>query len=224
MIARIWRGAVPLSKSDEYLKLMRTGALRECMATQGNQGVLCLHHADGDAKRLQVLTFWQDTEAIKCFAGPDHSLAKYYDFEWAYLVEGDVRALHYEVYSHASSNPLRATDSFAGGQSNTIARVWRGAVPIEKAEAYLGYLAGFGFRDYEAYAGYRGAYLLRLTEEARVHIVLLSLWNSRQAIVAYAGAEIEQAHYYAYDLECLIDPGPNVEHYEVLSGLTPTTD
>lgn len=35
-----------------------------------------------------------------------------------------------------------------------IARIWRrGVVPIEKAEAYLDYLAGFGFRDYEAYAG-----------------------------------------------------------------------
>ena len=98
---------------------------------------------------------------------------------------------------------------------NTIARVWRGVVPIEKAEAYFRYLTDFGFRDYQTYAGNRGIHLLRRTEEARMHFLLLSFWESRQAIVAYAGADIAKAHYYAYDLECLIDPPLNVEHYEV---------
>jgi len=99
-----------------------------------------------------------------------------------------------------------------------IARIWHGVVPIEKAQAYLDYLAGFGFRDYQAYAGFRGAHLLHRTEEARMQVLLLSLWDSREAIVAYAGAEIERAHYYPYDLECLIDPAPNVQHYEVRAG------
>ena len=39
--------------------------------------------------------------------------------------------------------------------------------------------------------------------------------------MAYAGTDIEQAHYYPYDLECLIDPPRNVEHYEVLPGIVP---
>lgn len=97
-----------------------------------------------------------------------------------------------------------------------IARVWRGVVPVEKAEAYLSYLSDFGFRDYEKYAGHRGSYLLQRKEEERVHILLLSFWESREAIVAYAGEDIERAHYYAYDLECLIDPSRSVGHYEVL--------
>ena len=96
-----------------------------------------------------------------------------------------------------------------------IARVWRGVVPIEKGEAYFRYLAGFGFRDYQTYAGNRGIHLLRRAEQARMHFLFLSFWESREAIVAYAGADIAKAHYYAYDLECLIDPAPNVEHYEV---------
>jgi hypothetical protein len=48
-----------------------------------------------------------------------------------------------------------------------------------------------------------------------MHFLLLSFWESRQAIVTYAGADIAKAHYYAYDLECLIGPPLNVEHYEV---------
>jgi hypothetical protein len=32
----------------------------------------------------------------------------------------------------------------------------------------------------------------------------------------YAGPDIERAHYYPYDLECLIDPELGVAHYEVV--------
>jgi heme-degrading monooxygenase HmoA len=83
----------------------------------------------------------------------------------------------------------------------------------------LGYLVDFGFRDYQTYSGNRAVHLLRRT--ARVHFLLLSFWSSRQAVMAYAGTDIEQTHYYPYDLECLIDPPRNVEHYEVLPGIVP---
>jgi len=99
-----------------------------------------------------------------------------------------------------------------------IARVWRGVVPLEKAEDYGRYLSGFGVRDYQAHPGNRGVHLLRRTEGTRVHFLLLSFWTSRAAIEAYGGPDIERAHYYTYDLECLIDPEPGVEHYEVVAG------
>lgn len=106
--------------------------------------------------------------------------------------------------------------SFWGG-NHLIARVWRGTVGIEKQKEYLTYLAGFGFEDYQKYPGFAGACLLHRSAEERVHILFLSLWKSRQAIADYAGEPIEKAHYYPYDLECLIDPVPNVEHYEVIA-------
>jgi heme-degrading monooxygenase HmoA len=99
-----------------------------------------------------------------------------------------------------------------------IARVWHGVVPREKADDYAQYLAGFGVRDYQAVSGNRGVQLLRRDEGSRVHFLLLSLWTSREAIAAYAGPDIERAHYYPYDLECLVDPEPGVIHYEVVSG------
>jgi hypothetical protein len=75
-----------------------------------------------------------------------------------------------------------------------------------------------GLREYQMHAGNRGVRLLRRTGQARTHFLLLSLWSSRQAIAAYAGADIGRAHYYPYDLECLVDPVPTVEHFEVWSG------
>ncbi len=168
---------------------------------------------------FQLLTFWDDTEAIKRFAGDDYSRARYRDFDSDYLIEMEPRVQHYEVYSDTSPDRSGPTRGRSQGNENMIARIWRGVVPIEKAEAYFRYLVDFGFRDYQTYPGNREVHLLRRTEQARVRFLLLSFWNSRQAIVAYAGADTAKAHYYAYDLDCLIDPPPNVEHYEVLSGL-----
>jgi len=99
-----------------------------------------------------------------------------------------------------------------------IARVWHGMVPVEKADGYARYLADSdrGVRDYQAIRGNRGVTLLRRTEGRRVHFLLISLWDSEDAIREYAGADIERAQYFAYDLECLLDPEPNVSHFEVL--------
>jgi len=57
---------------------------------------------------------------------------------------------------------------------------------------------------------------MRRVEGDQVHFLLMSFWDSREAIEAYAGADIEQAQYFPYDRECLINPEPTVTHYEVL--------
>lgn len=221
MIARIWRGAVPVSKGGAYLGLLRTVALPEYLAIQGNRGGWCLHRTEGLAVQFQMLTFWDDVEAIQRFVGDDDSIVRYHDFDSDYLIEMEARVEHYEVYSDGSPEGSRATRERDRGDENMVARVWRGVVPVEKAEDYYRYLGGFGFRDYQTYPGNHGVYLLRRAVEARVHFLLLSFWKSLQAIAAYAGADIARARYYAYDLECLIDPPPSVEHYEVISGDVP---
>lgn len=97
MIARIWHGIVPISKSGEYLDLMRRIALPDYLATTGNRGAWCLHRSEGQVTHFQMLTFWDDAEAIKRFAGEGYSMAKYYDFDPEYLIEMESRVQHYEV-------------------------------------------------------------------------------------------------------------------------------
>ena len=99
-----------------------------------------------------------------------------------------------------------------------IARVWHGVVPLEKAEGYGRYLAESdrGVRDYRRIPGNRGVTLLRRVQGDRVHFLLISCWESRDAIAAYAGPDIDRAQYFEYDRECLVDPEPEVVHYEVL--------
>jgi hypothetical protein len=105
MIARLWHGRVPISKADEYLSLMRRIALPEYLATPGNRGAWCLSRTEADVTHFEMLTFWDDTQAIKRFAGGDFSRAKYYDFDSDYLIEMEAGVRHYEVYSETSADP-----------------------------------------------------------------------------------------------------------------------
>jgi heme-degrading monooxygenase HmoA len=53
-------------------------------------------------------------------------------------------------------------------------------------------------------------------EGDRVHFLLISFWESEAAIREYAGPDIDRAQYFDYDRECLLEPEPNVTHYEVV--------
>jgi hypothetical protein len=99
MIARLWHGRVPISKSDKYLDLMRSVALPEYLATPGNRGAWCLCCKETDVMHFEMLTFWDNTNAIKLFAGDDYATAKYYDFDSEYLIEMEPGVRHYEMYS-----------------------------------------------------------------------------------------------------------------------------
>ena len=103
-----------------------------------------------------------------------------------------------------------------------IARVWEGKVPPDKADAYGEYLQGpLGVEDYRRTPGNQGVSLLRRDTPGGTFFLLVSYWTSQDAIRAYAGANIEQARYHPFDLECLMDPSPTVRHYEVLSSAFP---
>jgi hypothetical protein len=57
MITRIWHGATPLAKSDEYLHLMRTVAIPEYRATPGNTGAFAMRRVAGEAAHFLMVTF-----------------------------------------------------------------------------------------------------------------------------------------------------------------------
>lgn len=98
MIARIWHGMVPLSKRDEYLERMRTIALPDYRAVEGNRGAWCLCPTEGDVTHFETLTFWDDVKAIQRFAGDDYTPARYYDFDSSYLIELEPHVRHYELF------------------------------------------------------------------------------------------------------------------------------
>lgn len=97
-----------------------------------------------------------------------------------------------------------------------IARIWHGVTAADKSDEYLEYLNRTGVPDYQATEGNQGVYVLRRTEGDKAHFLLLSLWQSRDAIVKFAGPDMEKARYYPEDKEYLLEFEPTVTHYEVL--------
>ncbi|HUF53519.1 MAG TPA: EamA family transporter, partial [Dehalococcoidia bacterium] len=96
-----------------------------------------------------------------------------------------------------------------------IARTWHGVVPADKEDAYLEYLQKTGVVDAKATGGNQGVYVMRRREADKTHFFFLSLWESMEAIKAFAGNEPEKARYYPEDAEYLLELEPNVEHYDV---------
>ena len=99
-----------------------------------------------------------------------------------------------------------------------IARLWHGRVPASKTEAYRRYLEQTGLPDYRATPGNRGVTVLERVEGDVTHFLLVSYWDSTDAIRAFAGEDIERARYYPEDAEFLLEFEPRVTHYEVRSG------
>ena len=97
-----------------------------------------------------------------------------------------------------------------------IARIWRGTVREADKDTYYEYLKKTGLREYAATPGNRGVYTLRRVANGQCEFLLLTLWESWDAIRTFAGPDYEQAVYYPEDDKFLLERGPHVLHYELL--------
>jgi heme-degrading monooxygenase HmoA len=96
-----------------------------------------------------------------------------------------------------------------------IARIWRGAVRVDDATAYASYIQQTGIEAYKKTPGNLGAWLLWRTAGEQAEIITLSFWESRQAIEAFAGPDIETAVFYPEDERFLVERDLTARHYEV---------
>ena len=101
MIARIWHGTTPTDKASDYLRLMEDVALPDYRSVPGNRGAFVLHHDAGSITHFLMLTFWESEEAVRAFAGPDVTAAKYYDFDDEFLLDKEPTATHYHMTGEA---------------------------------------------------------------------------------------------------------------------------
>jgi len=98
-----------------------------------------------------------------------------------------------------------------------IARTWHGVTPLAKADEYLHLMRTVAVPDYQAVVGNCGVYVLRRIEGETAHFLLLTLWDSEDAIRHFAGEDIEKAKYYDFDPDYLLELEPIVTHYEVFT-------
>jgi heme-degrading monooxygenase HmoA len=97
MIARIWRGCTRSGDAREYGAFLERKGFADYRGTPGNRGALLLErHAEGTAEFL-LISFWDDFDAVRRFAGPDPDKAIYYPEDEHYLLGKEPRVTHYEL-------------------------------------------------------------------------------------------------------------------------------
>jgi len=99
-----------------------------------------------------------------------------------------------------------------------IARQWIGETRESDADTYRKYLEETGMSEIRTTKGNKGVWLLRRLHDGKAEFVVLSLWDSLEAIKSFAGPEYEKARYYPEDQRFLLRLDPHVTHYEVLIG------
>jgi heme-degrading monooxygenase HmoA len=98
-----------------------------------------------------------------------------------------------------------------------IARIWRGAVRREDGDAYAEYIERTGVTGYRSTPGNRGVTMLRRDVDDRCEFLMLSLWDSIDAVKAFAGEDHETAVFYPEDDRFLIERDEKSSHWEVAS-------
>ena len=96
-----------------------------------------------------------------------------------------------------------------------IARLWHGWTSRENARAYEDLLRSEILPGIHRVAGYRGAHLFRRERESEVEFVTLTLFDSMDAVRAFAGDDYEAAVVPSEARELLARFDPRSKHYDI---------
>jgi heme-degrading monooxygenase HmoA len=97
-----------------------------------------------------------------------------------------------------------------------LVRTWRGWTRATDADEYLEYINRTGLTAYQATPGNRGAAVWRRIADGRAEFVVVSQWDSLEAVRRFAGPDPERAVFYPEDARYLVAREEHVTHYEVV--------
>lgn len=99
MIARIWHGTTKAEHCEEYTAFMKSKAVPDYESTLGFKKLTFLRNIKDEIAHFTLITFWENLDVIKNFAGEDFEKAKYYEEDKKYLLEFEDKVVHHEVFA-----------------------------------------------------------------------------------------------------------------------------
>ena len=99
MIARLWHGKTSIENYDAYTDFLKEIAIPDYQKTPGFKGLSFLRRKLGDDGHFELITYWEDLDSIKCFAGEDYIKAKYYPEDDDFLLEFEPEVRHFDVFA-----------------------------------------------------------------------------------------------------------------------------
>lgn len=103
-----------------------------------------------------------------------------------------------------------------GMTNEPIARFWRGAVRRDDADRYADYLRATGVKEYAETPGNRVVLMLRRDVGDLTEFVMVTLWDSLDAVRGFAGDDVERAVFYPEDDAFLVERDLSARHFHVV--------
>ena len=97
MIARVWRGWARPEHADQYDAHYRTEVLEHLEGVSGFVGARLLRRQVGDEVEFVSLTFFDDLDAVRAFAGATYETAVVAEPAHKILSRFDETVAHYET-------------------------------------------------------------------------------------------------------------------------------
>lgn len=187
-----------------------------------DRGELVLAGALANPVDGAVLLFKGDSpEIAEKFAQADPyvkngAVKRWYVREWT-TVAGDGSTTPIKPKTVAGQK-TRSEDT--GAESSTsrrmTLRMWRGRASAGRAGQYVQHATGTVFPKLRKVEGHRGAYLLRRAINGAVEFVVLTLWESMDAVRRFAGAHAERAVVEPEAQAILSEFDEFVTHFEIV--------
>jgi heme-degrading monooxygenase HmoA len=98
-----------------------------------------------------------------------------------------------------------------------IIREWRGRAALDRPAAYPAHFEKSVLPELKTIPGFLGATLMQEKRADRIEFVVLTRWQSMQAIAAFAGSDPSQAVVEPAAVAALVDYDRTVRHYEVVA-------
>ena len=97
-----------------------------------------------------------------------------------------------------------------------IARHWRGLAKADRADSYVAHLQHETFPAIRKLPGFKSASILRRDVAEGVEFLIVTTWESLDAIRAFAGGNVAAAVIPEKAQDMMIDYDRAVRHYEVV--------
>ncbi len=96
-----------------------------------------------------------------------------------------------------------------------IVRMWHGMVEASKADEYAEFMKERAVPDYSSVDGLKKLLFLRDVKAEVAHFLLVTHWDSMEAVKKFAGENPEKAKYYPEDDGYLLEKEETSALYEV---------
>ena len=105
MIGRIWHGFAAQEDADAYETMLNADVLPGPDQIPGYRGAYVMRRDVGDEVEFVTITFFDDMDAVKQFAGDDYTKAVVKGPAKKLLLRSDERSAHYDIVRTPKGQP-----------------------------------------------------------------------------------------------------------------------